>query len=185
MLHKCGLWGWRPAQCKLILEPLCPNGTKGKNQTGPLNFFFNLPGKNHVYATLTNKKHEKNVLIVHCRDHTSAPISWALVKKNIRAGGWYVAYTWKQLCRSEHMFTHSNLYTTHTTAPTCWAREMHTPERGYFPSNSLRSTDRKYTYVLWYAKRHISGWNNIEQWKTKLIVSLYRVMLVWRHQSVS
>ena len=39
---------------------------------------------------------------------------------------------------------------------------------------------------MWYAKRHILGWNNVEQWKIQPhSVSLYWVMLVWRRQSVN
>ena len=41
-------------------------------------------------------------------------------------------------------------------------------------------------YVLQYAKRHLSGWSNVEQWKNQAhSLSRYQVMLVWRNQSVS
>ena len=41
-------------------------------------------------------------------------------------------------------------------------------------------------YILQYSKRHLSGRNNIEQWKNQArSLSCYWVTLVWRHQSVS
>ena len=41
-------------------------------------------------------------------------------------------------------------------------------------------------HVLQYAKRHHSGWSNVEQWKNQAgSLSRYRVTLVWRHQLVS
>ena len=41
-------------------------------------------------------------------------------------------------------------------------------------------------YVLWYAKRHLSGRSDVKQWKHQACsFSRYHVMLVWRHQSVS
>jgi len=40
--------------------------------------------------------------------------------------------------------------------------------------------------VLWYAKRHLLGWSDVEQWKNQFCsLSCYRVTLVWRHQLVS
>jgi len=39
--------------------------------------------------------------------------------------------------------------------------------------------------ILQYAKRHLSGWSDVEQWKNQArSLSCYQVMLVWRHQSV-
>ena len=39
-------------------------------------------------------------------------------------------------------------------------------------------------YILWYAKRHLSGWSDIKQWKNQVhSLSRYRVMFLWRHQS--
>ena len=41
-------------------------------------------------------------------------------------------------------------------------------------------------YVLQYAKRHLSGQSDVEQWKNQTCsLNHYRVTLVWRHQSVS
>jgi len=41
-------------------------------------------------------------------------------------------------------------------------------------------------HKLWCAKRHLSGWSNIEQWKNQArSLSCYRVTLVWRHQLVN
>ena len=41
-------------------------------------------------------------------------------------------------------------------------------------------------YVLWYAKRHLSGQSNVEQWNNQACsLGRYRVMLVWRNQPVS
>ena len=40
-------------------------------------------------------------------------------------------------------------------------------------------------YVLWYAKRHLLDRSDVEQLKNQArSLSHYRVMLVWRHQSV-
>ena len=39
-------------------------------------------------------------------------------------------------------------------------------------------------HVLWCAKRHLSGWSDVEQWKNQArSLSRYRVTLVWRHQA--
>ena len=39
-------------------------------------------------------------------------------------------------------------------------------------------------HVLQCAKRHLSGWSDVEQWKNQArSVSRYQVMLVWRHQA--
>jgi len=47
---------------------------------------------------------------------------------------------------------------------------------------SLKNT----LHVLWYAKRHLLGWSDIEQWKNQArSLSHYWVTLVWRHQLVS
>ena len=41
-------------------------------------------------------------------------------------------------------------------------------------------------YVLWYAKRHLSGWSDVKQWKNQArSLCHYRVTLIWRHQSDS
>jgi len=41
-------------------------------------------------------------------------------------------------------------------------------------------------HILQYAKRHLPGWSDIEQWKNQAgSLSRYRVTLVWRHQAVS
>ena len=41
-------------------------------------------------------------------------------------------------------------------------------------------------HVLQYAKRHLSGWSDVEQCKNQArSLSRYRVTLVWRHQAVS
>ena len=46
---------------------------------------------------------------------------------------------------------------------------------------SLKNT----LHALRCAKRHLSGWSNVEQWKNQArSLSRYRVMLDWRHQSV-
>ena len=46
---------------------------------------------------------------------------------------------------------------------------------------SLKNT----LYALRYAKRYLSGWSNIKQWKNQArSLSRYRVMLDWRYQSV-
>jgi len=40
--------------------------------------------------------------------------------------------------------------------------------------------------ILWYTKRHLSGWSDVEQWKNQVgSLGCYRVMLVWRYQAVS
>ena len=39
-------------------------------------------------------------------------------------------------------------------------------------------------HVQRYAKRHLLGWSNVEQWKNQArSLSRYRVTLVWRHQA--
>ena len=48
-------------------------------------------------------------------------------------------------------------------------------------SKSLKNT----LHVLWYAKRHLSGWSDVEQGNNQgRSHSHYWVMLSWRHQSV-
>jgi len=37
--------------------------------------------------------------------------------------------------------------------------------------------------ALWYAKRHLSGWSDVEQWKNQ--AHSPRVTLIWRHQAGS
>jgi len=50
--------------------------------------------------------------------------------------------------------------------------------KGGHPKNALQ--------VLRYAKRHLSGWSDVEQRKNQArSLSRYRVTLVWRHQLVS
>ena len=41
-------------------------------------------------------------------------------------------------------------------------------------------------HLLRYAKRYLSGWSDVEQWKNQArSLSCYQVTLVWRHQAVS
>ena len=36
-------------------------------------------------------------------------------------------------------------------------------------------------HILWYAKRHLSSWSNVEQWKNQACsLSCYQVTLIWR-----
>ena len=45
---------------------------------------------------------------------------------------------------------------------------------------------RNALHVQRYAKRHLSGWSDVKQWKNQArSFSRYRVTLVWRHQAVS
>ena len=55
--------------------------------------------------------------------------------------------------------------------------------------NTKEDTDKSLKnalHVQLYAKRHLSGWSDVEQWKNQAhSLSRYRVTLVWRHQAVS
>jgi len=55
--------------------------------------------------------------------------------------------------------------------------------------NTKEDTDKSLKNALHvprYAKRYLSGWSNVEQWKNQAgSLSCYSVMLVWRHQAVS
>jgi len=45
---------------------------------------------------------------------------------------------------------------------------------------SLKNT----LHILWCAKRHLSGWSDVKQWKNQALShSRYRVTLIWRHQA--
>ena len=61
----------------------------------------------------------------------------------------------------------------------CQKREWDTKED---TGKSMKNT----LHILRYAKRHLSSWSDVQQWKNQACsLSCYRGTLVWRHQSVT
>ena len=88
-------------------------------------------------------------------------------------GNHYEKYGWFPL-RTEGSHRHA---ITKSTLFTVGKDEWNTKEgTGKSMKNAL--------HILQYAKRHLSGWSDVEQWKNhSRSLSCYRVTLVWRHQA--
>ena len=134
--------GWGPAQCN-NLGAIVPKWNQGKKpDSPPPPSFFPCLEKPCTFHPQKLSAWKKTTV---CADNVQSlmllHLALALLRKNL---GWDVAYTQHSERRSEHMFTHWYLYT-HSLTLHMVARECCIPERGYFPSNSLCSTDEKYT----------------------------------------